>query len=82
MYGWSSDCLGPSGNWKYWTIKNEKIYFFFKSDPKGKFLDGIEQNILAGDIRWNDWFPDIHEAKCSTRCTVTAAPDSLLRIGP
>ena len=68
--------MGPSGDWKYWTIKDEKIYFFLNSVPKVLFLNEVEQNINAGDMRWNAWFPDITEAKISTKCAITTEPDT------
>ena len=73
MYGWSASCLGPSGNWATWTILHEKIYFFLDSVPKSYFLEASEDNIVAGDLRWADWFPNSNFAHMSTNCAVTTS---------
>ena len=72
-YGWSASCLGPSGNWASWTIIHEKIYFFLDSTPKSYFAAASDANILAGDLRWADWFPDSNLAHVSTNCAVTTS---------
>lgn len=72
IYGWSASCLGPSGNWATWTILHEKIYFFLDSVPKSYFMKASEDNIIAGDLRWADWFPNSNLAHMSTNCAVTS----------
>jgi hypothetical protein len=72
-YGWSASCLGPSGNWATWTILHEKIYFFLDSVPKSYFMKASEDNIVAGDLRWADWFPNSNLAHMSTNCAVTTS---------
>lgn len=74
-YSWSSDCLGPSGNWAHWTIINEKLYFFLFSEAKEKFTDydqGSEIDIIAaGDTRWDEWFGDTTIKPMSTACYIS-----------
>lgn len=67
-YAWAADCLGPSGNWEYWTIKNDKLYFFFEPNAKKYFLDAVDGTIASGDSRWSDWYGE--EAHFSTNCYV------------
>ena len=72
-YGWSANCLGPSGNWASWTIIHEKIYFFLDSTPKSYFASNGDSSILAGDVRWANWFPESNLAHMSTNCAVTSS---------
>jgi hypothetical protein len=70
-YGWSPDCMGPHGSWYHWTVQKEKIYFFWFNSAKENFLNGTDANILAGDIRWGGWYPDLNDAPVSTKCVET-----------
>ena len=72
QYPWSSDCLGPSGNWAHWTIINEKLYFFLFSEAKEKFVNEIDI-IAAGDKRWSEWFGDNTIKPMSSACYVSDA---------
>eukprot|EP01038_Epipyxis_sp_PR26KG_P006836 gene6836-9358_t len=68
-YAWSGDCLGPAGNAPYWTIQNEKLYFFLNDTPKGKFMDtNIPDTIENGDKRWYSWFSDKANSVYFTKC--------------
>lgn len=70
-YPWSSDCLGPSGNWSVWTIINDKIYFFKDSTPKSFFLQDVSYSIKSGDNRWNKWFGNQSESYYDTNCSIS-----------
>ena len=76
QYPWSSSCLGPSGNWEYWTIYDEKLYFFLKDTPKQKFLANPMSYSEAGEERWSGWFED--DDHFSTECYISPDNQSLV----
>jgi len=68
-YPWAYDCLGPSGNWGHWTIRNDKLYFFLFSEAKENFVNETDI-ITTGDARWDEWFGDNTIKPMSTACYV------------
>lgn len=65
---WSSECLGPYGNWAHWTIQNDKLYFFWFGDAQGKFKGSDMTSLIAtADARWAEWYGDT-ETVFSTNC--------------
>ena len=44
-----------------------------KAEPKLSFLNDTDYNVLAGNARWAEWFPDATDAKMSTNCFVTSS---------
>ena len=66
-YPWSADCLGPRGNWRVWTIQNEKLYFFLHVNPKNRFIQQLPTIIDSGDSRWEGWFPGEEYEHMSTQ---------------
>ena len=72
-YPWAADCLGPSGNWGHWTMYEDKLYFFFKSEAKDKFTADPEYYAAQGKLRWSAWFSEDPgtEAYFSTQCFVS-----------
>jgi hypothetical protein len=69
-YPWSSTCLGPNADFRLWTIQNDKLYFFFKANAKGWFLEDVESNVAVGNERWRQWFGDAFHF--STECYVNS----------
>ena len=67
--------MGPHGSWYNWTIKNNKIYFFWFAKARLLFLENVDENIISGDIRWIDWYPevksDLTNSLISTNCVET-----------
>jgi len=64
---WSSDCLGPYGNWAHWTIQNEKLYFFWFGDAKENFKSNDINTLLStADQRWAGWYGESSTSKAST----------------
>jgi len=59
-YAWSDTCMGPSGVASSWTIRNDKIYFFYDSGAKSTFVEDTDNNIAYGDSRWSSWFSSSH----------------------
>jgi YHS domain-containing protein len=55
-YAWSATCLGPSGNWQYWTLVEDKLHFFLKADPFDKFMANASYYLRLGNTRWEGWF--------------------------
>ena len=74
---WSTDCLGPYGNWAHWTIQNDKLYFFWFGDAKGKFaVSDMNSLIATADKRWSEWYGNDMEKVFSTNCySSVALPD-------
>jgi hypothetical protein len=70
-YAWDSDCLGPPGNWGVWTIQENRLFFFLKSEAKDKFMEDVIDYIDDGDNRWNEWFQG-SVAPFSTDCYVAS----------
>lgn len=67
--------MGPHGSWNYWTIQNEKIYFFWFATARSLFLENVDENVILGDDRWEGWYPNIKpnssDAIISTNCVET-----------
>ena len=72
--------MGPHGSWYNWTIKNNKIYFFWFNTAKNNFLVDSEKYILMGDERWASWYPDNSTAVITTRCVETTPDPSESKI--
>ena len=58
QFAWSTDCMGPYGNWAHWSILNGKIYFFWFASAQTLFLSDPDTYIAAGDERWSGWYGD------------------------
>jgi len=72
-YPWDADCLGPSGNWALWTVRDEKLYFFYEENAKSYFMAEPDYYISSGDSRWETWFPSSDSGSnvmFSTNCYV------------
>lgn len=66
---WSTDCLGPFGNWAHWTIQDDKLYFFWFGDARDKFRESDKASLIAtADARWAEWYGGGKEAVFSTNC--------------
>eukprot|EP01034_Spumella_vulgaris_P027930 gene27930-34716_t len=53
---WSSTCLGPTGNWNYWTISDGSLYIFSSEHAKDSFLDNQSEVQVNGDAKWAGWY--------------------------
>lgn len=58
------------GDYRYWTIIDEKLHFFYGAGAKKKFFTNFKVSknslITSGDERWNSWFPN--NTVFSTNC--------------
>ena len=76
-YFWNKDCLGPSANWGYWTIQNDRLFLFLKQTAKDNFMNDVDTNILNGDERWEEWYGDDEYVPVNTRCYYISADDTI-----
>lgn len=59
---WSPSCKFSQSSSRYWTIQYERIYFFSKAGTKQLFLFETVTNTLAGDVKWDELYPDVNSA--------------------
>jgi YHS domain-containing protein len=65
----ASSQLGPSIDLNYWTVFDDRLFFFKSEMNKRWFLDDPEHFIAEGDLRWSTWFQvdnDIFNTHCFT----------------
>jgi hypothetical protein len=67
-YPWDRDCLGPNADFSIWTIRDDKLFFFYKTDAKAWFMEDVKVYVKQGEERWAEWFGDGYHY--STECYV------------
>lgn len=71
---WSPSCLESESSWQHWEIEDEKIYFFRNSGSRTLFVHKLEENIMAGNAKWDVICSKSGSAMMSTtrhKCTYT-----------